>query len=89
MQTAELMADYIDYVLKVTCLHHHHRHVSYQRFHCLSMQGKMKDFSEEDTWTCMDNVVALFAHLQEKDVFRTFHSELLAKRSSPHTTPLN
>jgi len=28
----------------------------------------------------MDNVVALFQHLQEKDVFRTFHSELLAKR---------
>lgn len=57
MQTAELMADYIDALLK----------------------GKMKLASEE-TWACMDNVVALFSHLQEKDVFRTFHSELLAKR---------
>jgi len=57
MSTAELMADYIDAVLK----------------------DKMK-LTGDETWTCMDNVVALFTHLQEKDVFRTFHSELLAKR---------
>jgi len=55
MQTAELMAEYMD---------------------C-----KFKDKTTEDSiWGEMDDVVALFAHLQEKDVFRTFHSELLAKR---------
>merc|ERR1711871_607174 len=43
------------------------------------LKGKLK-LSSEETWDCMDNVVALFQHLQEKDVFRTFHSELLAKR---------
>jgi len=66
MQTAELMADYIDAVLK----------------------GKMH-YTTEETWTCMDNVVSLFAHLQEKDVFQTFHSELLAKRLVLYSDKVN
>jgi len=40
--------------------------------------------TEEDTQLCLDNVVALFAHLQEKDVFRCFYQELLGKRLLLH-----